>query len=127
MSRLAAILAVPLIAVFASVAALAEASDLGASLQRHVTDNWVVPEVSGDAERIHVVAVLQMKPDGTVDGAPEVTVMDDGGQTDATVQAYVDSVRAAIVSSQPFPLPADRYDVWRTIEISFNLKEESGK
>ncbi|GJL87490.1 MAG: hypothetical protein DHS20C03_11990 [Minwuia thermotolerans] len=127
MSRLAAILAVSVCAVFASLAALAEPSDLGEKLQRHVTDNWVVPDVFGDAELIHVVAVLQMNPDGTVDGAPELTVTDDGGQTDATVQSYVDSVRAAIVSSQPFPLPADSFDVWRTIEISFNLKEESGK
>jgi|GEM_PF-6392578 len=127
MSRLAAFLTVSAFAVFASVGALAEPSDLAGALKRHVSENWVVPDVFGDAKLIHVAAVLKMNPDGTVNGAPEVTVTDDGGQTDATVQAYVDSVRAAIDRSQPFPLPADQYDVWRTIEISFNLKEESGK
>lgn len=127
MSRLTAFLAVSLVAVLTSVAALAEPADLARSLKSHVTDNWVVPDVFGDAELIQVTAVLQMNPDGTLNGTPEVTVTDDGGQSDATVQAYVDSVRAAIDRSQPFPLPADQFDVWRTIEISFNLKEESGK
>lgn len=127
MSRLAAFLAASAFAVFASVAALAERSDLAGALKRHVSDNWIVSDVPGNPEPIHVVVVLQMHPDGTVDGEPEVSVTDDGGQTDATVQAYIDSVRAAIYRSQPFPLPADQHDVWRTIEIRFNLKEESGK
>ncbi|MDF1734624.1 MAG: hypothetical protein P1U37_05010 [Minwuia sp.] len=127
MNRLAAFLAVSALAVFTSTAALAEPSELGATLKRHLIDNWAIDDLFGNAELIHVTAVLQMNPDGTVNGPVEVNVTDDGGQTDATVQSYVESVRAAIARSQPFPLPADQYDVWRTIEISFNLKEESGK
>lgn len=110
----------------ASVAAQ-ETTSLGETLQRHLADNWVISDVQGRAELVRVTVLLRMNPDGTVDGEPEVTVTDDGGQTAATVATYVQSVRTAIVRSQPFPLPAARYDDWRTIEISFNLKEESGK
>jgi len=112
---------------FASGGAQAQNTGLAETLQQHVTKNWIASDVPGNPELIHVDVVLQMRRDGTVDGEPEVSVTDDGGQSDATVRAYVQSVRAAIASSQPFPLPADRYDVWRTIVISFNLKEESGK
>lgn len=110
-----------------SAAPAQEAAELGQTLRRHVADNWVISDVQGRAELVRVTVLLRMNPDGTVNGEPEVTVTDDGGQTAATVETYVQSVRAALVSSQPFPLPAERYDDWRTIEISFNLKEESGQ
>lgn len=127
MVRSLALVAALAVLAFATGDTRAQNPDLGEVLRQHVTKNWIVSDVPGNPEQIHVDVVLQMHPDGTVDGEPEVSVTDDGGQSDATVRAYVQSVRAAIASSQPFPLPADRHDVWRTIEISFNLKEESGK
>ncbi len=99
----------------------------GKSLQAHVTEHWTPDFYSGDIAGLEVLARLQMNPDGTVAAEPELTVANNSGQTDATVRAYVDSVRQAIRRSQPFPLSADAYDEWRVIELRFNLKEESGK
>jgi len=104
-----------------------DAVDIREQVQARVTNNWSPDLYSGNPALIHVIAVMQMKPDGTLDGDPKVTVMEEGGQTDAIVQSYVESVRSAIAKSEPFPLAAEQYEMWRTIEISFNLKEESGK
>lgn len=97
------------------------------ALTAHVTGHWTPDLYSGDPAGIVVTARLQMNRDGTVAGEPELTIANNGGQTDAIVQAYVDSVRLAITRSQPFPLAADDHANWRVMELRFNLKEESGK
>lgn len=97
------------------------------ALTAHVTRHWTPDLYSGDPAGIVVTARLQMNQDGTVAGDPELTIANNGGQTDAIVQAYVDSVRLAITRSLPFPLAADDHANWRVIELRFNLKEDSGK
>ncbi|MDF1720260.1 MAG: hypothetical protein P1U65_06285 [Minwuia sp.] len=97
------------------------------AVKSHVTSHWTPDLYSGDPAGIVVMARLQLKQDGTVDGAPDLTVENDGGQTDAIVQAYVDSVRLAITRSEPFPLAADEHALWRLMELRFNLKEDSRK
>ncbi len=97
------------------------------ALKAHVTGHWTPDLYSGDPAGIIVTARLEMNPDGTVADEPVLSIANNGGQTDAIVQAYVDSVRQAITRSQPFPLSADDHADWRIIELRFNLKEDSGK
>ncbi|WP_415183505.1 cell envelope biogenesis protein TolA [Phaeovulum sp.] len=82
---------------------------------------WNVGALSTEALRTVVTLSVKMNPDGTPDINSIRQIGYEGGSEASAKQAY-EAGRRAIVrcGSDGFPLPADKYDQWREIEIVFN-------
>ncbi len=82
---------------------------------------WNVGALSTEALRTTVTVGVTMLPDGRPDIGSIRRIGHEGGSEAAANQAY-EAGRRAIVrcGSDGFPLPAEKYDHWREIEIVFN-------
>ncbi|MBS0563218.1 MAG: cell envelope biogenesis protein TolA [Proteobacteria bacterium] len=86
-----------------------------------VKDCWNVGSLSTDALRTIVTIGFSMSQDGKPDPGSIHMVGSEGG-TDASAQQAYEAGRRAILRCQHdgYPLPADKYDQWKDIEIVFN-------
>ncbi|MCV6825293.1 MULTISPECIES: energy transducer TonB [Halocynthiibacter] len=91
------------------------------SLRVAVSQCWNVGALSGEALRTTVVASLSVGRDGVPD-ATSVRMIDySGGSKDAADRAFAAARRAIIMcGSKGFNLPAEKYDHWKEIEITFD-------
>ena len=82
---------------------------------------WNVGALSSEALRTTVTVGVTMRPDGTPDIGSIRLLGSEGGSDAAARQAY-EAGRRAIVrcGSDGFPLPGEKFDHWREIEIVFN-------
>ncbi len=85
-----------------------------------VSTCWDV-DVGGRSADVTVVVAVDMNRDGTVVGNQVRQVSVTGGDAAAQRTAF-EKARRAILRCQRggFPLPADKYDRWRQIEMTFN-------
>jgi hypothetical protein len=120
----------------AVAAALAEANDTPApapapsgpplssgereALREAVQRCWSV-DVGSQSANVTVTVGVTMTPDGTVQGNQVRQISAEGGDSAAQRTAF-ERARRAILRCQSggFPLPADKYDHWREIEMTFN-------
>jgi hypothetical protein len=91
------------------------------ALRVAVSRCWNVGSLSSEALATTVVVAVGMRPDGTPDAATIRLVSSEGGAGPAVRQAF-EAARRAIIrcGAQGFPLPAEKYDRWREIEMTFN-------
>lgn len=84
---------------------------------------WVVDQGSLAAS-VTVTLAFELTRDGRVAGN-EVIMIGNSGGTPAAVQAAYESARRAVLRCQSdgFPLPAEKYDQWRLVEMTFNPAE----
>ncbi len=82
---------------------------------------WNVGALSMEALRTTVVVGLSVNPDGKPDAASIRMVSSDGTSDVATRQAF-DAARRAIIrcGSKGFPLPSEKYDQWKELELVFD-------
>jgi len=81
---------------------------------------WVV-DVGSEAANVTVVAGFSLTPDGrVVDG--DVRQVEASGGSPTAINTAFQAARRAILrcGASGFDLPADKYDQWRDIEITFN-------
>lgn len=93
------------------------------ALKYQLAKCWNIPTGAMDAENLVVDLYLEMNPDRTVRSAE---IMDTGRYSrDTFFQAAADSARRAVFHPHcnPLALPADKYDIWKTIVIRFNPRE----
>ena len=86
-----------------------------------VSSCWNVGSLSSEALRVTVVVLVDMSPDGKpLSGSIRMTSYE-GGSASAAEQAF-GAARRAILRCQKdgYNLPADKYDHWRQIEMTFN-------
>ncbi|PWR03953.1 hypothetical protein DKT77_04380 [Meridianimarinicoccus roseus] len=81
---------------------------------------WNFGALSTDAAKVTVVVGMDMGLDGSPSNLRLVS--QSGGSAAAAQQAY-DTARRAILRCQPFSLPPEKYEQWRTIEMTFNPEE----
>lgn len=81
---------------------------------------WVV-DVGSQAANVTVTVAVSMNPDGTVAGG-DVRRLSASGGDDAAQRTAFEAARRAILRCQKggYPLPVDKYDQWRDIEMTFN-------
>jgi hypothetical protein len=81
---------------------------------------WRV-DVGGQSANVVVTVRFELNPDGTVLNDRVDLISADGGTSDAQRTAF-ENARSAILRCQRggFPLPADKYDLWRQVEAVFN-------
>ena len=82
---------------------------------------WNVGALSSDALRTTVTLSVNMRPDGHPEIGSIKLVGSSGGTGAAVDQAFEAGKRAIVrCGADGFPLPADKYERWKTIEIDFN-------
>lgn len=85
---------------------------------------WNVGSLSSEALRTRVTIAMRM----TVEGKPEINSLKllgfEGGTEAAALQAYETARRAIIrCGARGYDLPADKYEQWREIEMTFNPEQ----
>ncbi|MBK5928649.1 energy transducer TonB, partial [Rhodobaculum claviforme] len=124
-------------ALFASIAdAVADAARTAASgpaagpaalgsgtvdaLRRAVAQCWNIGPLSTEAQAVTVTVGFRLARDATPEG--DVRMIDYTGGSEAAARQAFEAARRAILrcGATGFPLPADSYDAWREVEMTFN-------
>lgn len=84
---------------------------------------WVV-DPGSTAARVTVTVAFELGRDGRVVAGNVIMIGNTGGEP-AAVQTAFESARRAVLRCQAdgFPLPADKYEQWRLVEMTFNPAE----
>lgn len=78
---------------------------------------WNFSALGTDAAKVTVVVGMDMSRDGVPSNLRMISW--EGGGEAAARQAY-ETARRAILRCQPYALPAEKYDQWQSIEMTFN-------
>ena len=91
------------------------------ALRAAVAQCWNVGALSTDALGVTITVEMQLSREGVPDAGSLRLLRFTGGSDAAAGQAY-EAARRAILrcGAQGFDLPADKYDQWRDIEMTFN-------
>lgn len=94
-------------------------------VRQQIAKCWNLPAGAKDAENKIIEIGVQMNIDGTVSRAQ---INNTGLQTDPFLRAMAESALRAVLNTrcQPFKLPRDKYDRWKTMTLVFNPKEMFG-
>lgn len=86
---------------------------------------WNVGALGTDALRVSVVVAFTMERDGKPQASSIRMVASDGGEGDAVKRAYETARRAIIrCGATGYDLPADKYDQWQEVEVTFNASRK---
>lgn len=117
---------------------LSDAGDSGASevgelsashidaLRSAIKQCWAVPAGLLDARNLAVEVHIELNSDGTVLHA---TIVDQARLAkDPNFKIAADAAYRAVVdpACQPFPLPKDKYSVWKSIDFTFDARSMFG-
>ena len=82
---------------------------------------WNVGTLSMEALRTTVIVGLTLSQDGKPDAA-SITLVDSSGGSDASTQQAFEAARRAIIrcGARGFPLPPEKYDTWKSMELVFD-------
>lgn len=86
------------------------------ALRSRIAQCWNPPPGGLGAERIVVKLRMQLNEDGTLVGFP--TVENSGGSP--FFRAAADSAVRAVYQCQPYPLPVEKYSLWRDMILNFD-------
>ncbi|RPD36798.1 hypothetical protein C0030_005870 [Candidatus Liberibacter solanacearum] len=85
-------------------------------VRRRIMGNWNIPPDLKKFKKIQVKMHFSLNRNGLVIGKPDITVV---GGTELARRTLIKSARKAFIKSQPFRLPADKYNNWRNMTIRF--------
>jgi len=93
------------------------------ALRQQLQGCWNFPFGAKDAENLIVEIYMVVNPDRTLQSARVVDM--NRYNSDTFFRAAADAAMRAVQSPNcsPFELPADKYDVWKTITVTFNPKD----
>ena len=82
---------------------------------------WNVGVLSTDAQQVTVTVAFSMTPSARHEQGT-IRIVSASGGTETAIQQAFDAARRAIIRCEGdgYGLPADKYDAWRDIEITFN-------
>ena len=97
------------------------AATLGQAIKAQVAPCWNPPIGGADVKKMTVIIRAEYGRDGRVIGTPSVV-----SQTGATAgnsdyaRAFAETARRAMLRCSPLTLPANLYELWKTVEINFD-------
>lgn len=100
----------------------AQKAALDAEIRRQVKPYWKSP-TGADVEQLRTFVDVQLSQSGAIVGAPQI--FDTTGVTAsnrAQVKLHQELAIRAIRLAAPFKLPADLYDGWKSLRISFDKR-----
>ena len=62
---------------------------------------------------------FELNQDGSIRGEPRIT----NPQGSAQFQLAADAAKSAILKCQPYPLPQDKYQIWKKVTLEFDPSE----
>ncbi|MDH5748322.1 MAG: TonB C-terminal domain-containing protein, partial [Rhodospirillales bacterium] len=92
-------------------------------VRQQIARCWNLPAGAKGAENMAVQISVVMNPDGRVQSA---TINNKLRMTaDSFYRSMAESARRAVLNKncQPFKLPPDRYDIWKTMTLNFDPRE----
>jgi len=95
-------------------------------VRQQIAKCWNLPAGAKDAGNMVIEIGVAMSADGTVRSA---NIKNTGLQSDPFLRAMAESALRAVLNRrcQPFKLPRDKYDRWKTMTLVFNPKEMFGE
>ncbi|AJE45909.1 hypothetical protein [Celeribacter indicus] len=89
-----------------------------------VSQCWNVGAMSSDALRTTITVAVSMNEDGTPQQG-SIRLLNHQGGTEAGAQSAFEVARRAIIrcGARGFPLPVDKFDHWRNIEMTFDPEQ----
>jgi outer membrane biosynthesis protein TonB len=98
--------------------------DLVDALRNQIAQCWSPPVAAPDPARLIVTLDVFLNPDGSVARPPQLSA--DSASGDSYKRAAADAARRAIYTCAPYKLPADRYQSWREIKVTFDPRQMAG-
>jgi hypothetical protein len=99
----------------------AATADLVTALKGQISQCWTVATGGPHPEQLIPVFKITLNPDGSVQGLPQLSP--DSAAAEAGnpyMRAADEAARRAIMTCQPYRLPAEKYDSWRDITVDFD-------
>src|SRR5262245_12282295 len=94
-----------------------------ATFQAHLQKCWKPPAGGSDADKLRAVLRVTLDRHGAITGEPQLVSASASAEGPRLVQAAMRALRQC----QPFTfLPADRYDEWRLLDLSFSAHGLAG-
>ena len=108
----------------AQIASAADQASLLNAIFRQLRPNWHAPQ-GLDAEKLETCLTWDLKPDGSLDGAPRMA-RPQGGVNDSNrpqASRHLEQAIRAVELAEPFQLPPEYYATWKRVgPICFNRK-----
>ena len=95
-------------------------------VRQQIAECWSLPAGAKEAENLVIDIWVEMNPDGTV---REARIQDQARvRLDPFFRSAAESALRAVLNPRcsPLRLPREKYDLWRTMTLSFNPKEMFG-
>ena len=98
---------------------------LADALRNQIAQCWSPPVGAPNPEKLIVVYQLYLNQDGTVAQPPQLDL--DSSSGDPYWRAAAEAARRAIHMCAPYKLPADKYQQWKDITLSFDPRKMLGQ
>ncbi len=92
------------------------------ALREQIEACWSPPVGAAGAEDLVVRLRIALKPDGTLQGPPQLLNSGSG----AYFRAAADSAIRAVHICQPYEMPAEKYDAWKRVILNFDPRQMLG-
>ncbi len=100
-------------------------SELVTSIKNQVTRCWNIPAGAKDAREMKIDVHIRLNRDGSIIGAPQV--IDSARMAkDPFYRAVAESALRALQICKPLRLPAQQFDIWKSITFNFDPSEALG-
>jgi len=95
---------------------------LGGLIRPQLYPCWNVPAGARDAKELSVRVRAVLNRDGTAQSA---TIVEPGRVSDPLIRAAAESARRTFFDPRcaPLKLPADKYEIWKVIDVAFDPRE----
>lgn len=87
------------------------------ALRGQIQRNWNIIPGMADGGDVRVTVTMSLDPSGNIVGQPQVQA---SGGSDAVRRTLAGSARRAVLKSQPYQLPAEKYDSWSNVIVNFD-------
>ncbi|MBY7649561.1 MAG: hypothetical protein C4617_03540 [Candidatus Liberibacter europaeus] len=83
---------------------------------KKIAKNWNIPSDLKKLRKVQIKVDFRLKRDGSVFGKPDIKVV---GGNSMISKILVDHALRAIMKSQPFHFPSNKYEKWRNMKLNF--------
>jgi colicin import membrane protein len=91
-------------------------------LRARLAQCWSPPLGWTDPSEVRVVLLLSLNQDGSVAGTPSVLESPQGAYSTTAPESALRAVRRC----SPFELPAEKYDDWKQVKVTFDPRDMGG-
>jgi hypothetical protein len=92
------------------------------ALRARIAQCWTPPQGWTDPAEVRVVLIIALDADGSVSATPQVVAAPPGKYQQTAPESAVRAVRACA----PYALPAEKYEDWKTVKITFDPRAMTG-